>query len=408
MNKYTIVGVTFSGNKGAAGMLESTIQNITDRLPDAQFSVLSIAPEADQRLNRYPNVTIYNSKPLYLACIIVPAAFIYRFLPSQSIRRFIEKAVPEVREIRSSKAILDEGGITFSDGREIFLLFNIATIVPGLLLKIKVIKVAQALGPFHNPINSIAARFFLPYMHLIIARGDITMQYLKNLGLTNITQGVDIAFALSQKKIDKQKIKQYTPKPSTRVIGISPSVIIYNKMKKDGKDYILLLSRVIDECIDSNYEVIIIPHSVRLHTDKQHNNDLPLSRMLYRSFQDNSAVKLVNDELSPQELRSIIGTCDIFISSRFHAMVSSLKMAVPTLVLGWSHKYKEVLSLFELEEYALPYQQISAQNMVQYIQTIEQNKKAIRIQIEKHLPSVIAQAEDSFRLIVQETSERPT
>jgi len=34
------------------------------------------------------------------------------------------------------------------------------------------------------------------------------------------------------------------------------------------------------------------------------------------------------------------------VTSRFHAMVSGLATCTPTVVLGWSHKYREVLSDF--------------------------------------------------------------
>ncbi|MFW5703418.1 MAG: polysaccharide pyruvyl transferase family protein [Patescibacteria group bacterium] len=401
MIKLTIVGVTFSGNKGAAGMLESTIQNLSSRLGDVYFSVLSISPREDKDLNRYDTVSIFNSKPLYLACVIVPAAFIYRILPLQPIQSMIERFVPEIKEINSSQAVLDEGGITFSDGRELFLLFNIATILPGLLLGKKVIKVAQALGPFNNPINRLAAKIFLPRMHLIIARGEKTMNYLKALGLTNLVQGVDIAFALNNSEVNNNKLEKYIPEGKKQLVGISPSVIINNNLKKEGRDYIKILRTIINELTEKNYNIIIVPHSVRRNTLKEHNNDLPLSKELYRQLEANPSVTFVDAELSAQELRFIIGKCDIFISSRFHAMVSSLKMGVPTIVLGWSHKYAEVLALFDIEKYALPYKQITFESVMTLFDEIIANKETIHKKITERLPPVIFQAQSSFEYIIK-------
>ena len=44
------------------------------------------------------------------------------------------------------------------------------------------------------------------------------------------------------------------------------------------------------------------------------------------------------------------------IASRFHAMVAALRSVKPTLIIGWGHKYKEVMKRFGQEEFVFDYQ----------------------------------------------------
>ena len=81
-------------------------------------------------------------------------------------------------------------------------------------------------------------------------------------------------------------------------------------------------------------KVLLVPHSVRTGTEKTHNNDLPLCREIHQKLSVSNKVLFVDRELSSQQLRYLIGRCGLFVASRFHAMVSSLAMAVPTLVIG--------------------------------------------------------------------------
>jgi colanic acid/amylovoran biosynthesis protein len=52
--------------------------------------------------------------------------------------------------------LIDLAGVSFIDGREKFLPFNILTILPAMLLGVPVVKFAQAMGP--SRIRSIGWR----------------------------------------------------------------------------------------------------------------------------------------------------------------------------------------------------------------------------------------------------------
>lgn len=387
MKRIAIIGSALSGNKGAAAMLESAIQTLDDG--NTEFTLLSMYPRSDAQQNQYKNLNIVDASPIELGVVINSLALLYRIIPP--LRSFILQRSPAVKALVEADVLLDQGGITFVDGREKFLIYNVASILPALNVKTPVVKCAQALGPFNSPINRMAAKIYLPKMAAIVSRGRITHEHLMSLGLHNVTAGADYAFSLElTKKEAASAKKRFDPKPlkGRKVVGVSPSVVMQKKVVAAGGDYAQQIVRFIDYVVAEGYAVMLVPHSVRSNTDKTHNNDMPLCKDVYSRLSSTKHVLFIDEELSSQELRYWIGECDFFIASRFHAMVSSLAMGVPTLVIGWSHKYREVLEMFELEEWAFGQDKLTEQYLEEQFKLLVKNQQSIRKKLQKHLPEV--------------------
>ena len=274
----TIIGPTISGNKGAAAMFESAVQTITCRFPEAQFTLLSYYPEKDKSKNKYKHVEVLSANPLYLGLVVVPLSIIDGMLNKFGLSFFIKNK--EVKAISRSDVFLDLAGISFVDGREIYLPFNVATLLPAIFMGKRIIKGAQALGPFDNPINRILAKLILPKLDLIVARGEKTKEHLDCLGLDNTVLGVDYAFTLKVKSEDKEYLENFKQNHTkffsnkNGVVGISPSVVIEKYFKKSGESHVPILKKFINYLLNEGYSVLLIPHSIRLNTTKTKNNDL--------------------------------------------------------------------------------------------------------------------------------------
>src|SRR5699024_11042200 len=132
--------------------------------------------------------------PVRLGTLVNGGALLWRLIPP--LRGTIRRRIPEVAAIADADVVLDQGGIAFSDGREKFLLFNLAILLPAFFLGRPVVKCAQALGPFRGRINRLAARLALPRVRHIVARGAKTREFVDELGLTNVETGTDLAFVM--------------------------------------------------------------------------------------------------------------------------------------------------------------------------------------------------------------------
>lgn len=392
--KVAVIGSALSGNKGAAAMLESAVQQLGARDPQTRFVLLSMYPRSDAEQNPYPTMRVLDASPLRLGVLLNSAALLHRILPP--LRRSIERAVPEIRALATADVLLDQGGITFVDGRGKFLIYNVASILPAVLVGTPVVKCAQALGPFREPLNRIAAKALLPRMAAIVSRGAVTHEHLEELGLGNVEEGADLAFTLDVTDGDAAAARDAVDETffdTGDVVGFSPSAVLRKAADAKGEDYVGEVVRMIDHVTGTlGRKVFLVAHSARAHTDKAHNNDLPLCREIHARVASPEKVLFVDAELSSQGLRYLIGRCDLFVASRFHAMVSSLATGVPTLVIGWSHKYREVLDMFGLAEWAYGRDTFTDEVFAERIAMLDARKGEIRATIADALPRVRAKA----------------
>tara|TARA_R110000868_G_scaffold43633_3_gene146468 strand:+ start:67060 stop:68295 length:1236 start_codon:yes stop_codon:yes gene_type:complete len=400
----SIIGSALSGNKGAAAMLESSIHTLSTRIPGVRFTLFSMYPTEDREQNRYENLDIVPASPRQLGVTINTLALLYRILPP--LRGLLRRRSRAIAALASSSVLLDQGGITFTDGREKFLLYNVASILPALNVKTPVFKCAQAVGPFENPINRRAAKTFLPKVATLTTRGRITHEYAESLGLGNLLAGADYAFSLELDGSEASSAAETIDLSffdSGTVVGVSPSVVLQKKVDAAGGDYIANIVSFVDAMTASGRKVLIVPHSVRTGTDKTHNNDLPLCREIASRIDSPDSVLSLDREYDSQVLRYLIGRCDFFVASRFHAMVSSLAMSVPTLVIGWSHKYEEVLEMFELSEWAFGHSALTPEYLLERFDALVADRDVVDAKLREHLPTVksrsLAQADAIAELV---------
>ncbi|ROQ36649.1 polysaccharide pyruvyl transferase WcaK-like protein [Frondihabitans sp. PhB188] len=389
----TVIGSALSGNKGAAAMLESSIATLEQRLPGVQFTLLSMYPREDREQNTYPNLEIVDARPRTLGVNINSAALAYRLLPP--LRGLITSRSKAVKALAESQVLLDQGGITFTDGREKFLIYNVASILPALNVGTPVFKCAQAVGPFRNRINRLVARTFLPKAATVVTRGRITQSYADKLRLTNTFAGADYAFSLELDGSEEAAAVAAGIDLSIfdeSVVGLSPSVVLQKKVDAREGDYVGQMVTFIDQVTASGKKLLLVPHSVRTGTDATHNNDLPLCREIYSKVADKANVVFIDRELPSQVLRYLIGRCSFFVASRFHAMVSSLAMAVPTLVIGWGHKYEEVLEMFELQEWAFGHDKLTPTHLWERYEALLASRDDVAAKLATHLPEVKARS----------------
>jgi polysaccharide pyruvyl transferase WcaK-like protein len=399
----SIIGSAFSGNKGAAAMLESAMESILAEFPDATFTLFSMYPREDSAQNRFSQVELIDARPRPLGVTINTLALLYKILPP--LRPLLRSRSRAISALHRSDVLLDQMGISFTDGREKFLLYNAAAILPAFFLKVPVVKCAQAIGPFTNPTNRWVSKRFLPKAHTIVTRGRITHEFAVGLGLTNLVAGSDSAFALALTGAERESLAKSVDlsffDSDDTVVGISPSVVVQAKYEaKTGGDYLALMADFANGLIADGYRVALVPHSVRTGTQKTQNNDLPLCVALHERIERPDRVLFADHELSSQDLRYLIGLCDFFVTSRFHAMVSSLAVGVPCLVIGWSHKYQEVLEMFELEEWAIGFDRLSPELLRSRADDLIANGPRVRASLTRHLPTVIGNTRQQERVIL--------
>jgi polysaccharide pyruvyl transferase WcaK-like protein len=81
-------------------------------------------------------------------------------------------------------------------------------------------------------------------------------------------------------------------------------------------------------------------------------------------------------------------------------MISGLSTCTPTVVVGWSHKYREVLDDFGLAEFGMDSSVLSSPSeIVAQVQRCIADKPRIAMQIREALPAVKERSALNFSII---------
>jgi len=412
MNQYAVVGGTIWGNRGAEAMVVTTIARIRDRDPEASFLIMSYFPDRDRDLVTDPLVRVVAATP---AQTIVQFLFALMCWVTRLIRiRLPDQILPvSVRLLRRCRAVLDVSGVAFHDGRLAVVAYNLMCVWPALLLGVPVVRLSQAMGPFRHPLNRIPARWVTKHSLHTFARGRHTADYLRELKIPPECWSVasDVAFSyqpedsLSSENPDQvTALATHLEEIRSRgkdVVALIPSSLVYQKMTEDGGDYVALLQNLIVELQESGLHLLVAPNATRAGYDASRNNDLVVIEELcsrnqaHRQRVDQDAITYVDFDLNTASIRRLIESCTLLITSRFHAMVAGLALGVPTLVMGWSHKYEEVLETFGCVENAVDFAE-AEHKLVPMATSLLAERDLIRQRILEALPVVVASSISQF------------
>lgn len=364
--RFSLIAATVHGNRGAEAMLETSIGRIRDRLPDAEFTVFTYYPDKDRELIRDASVRVRSSTPAALVLGLFPMALLAA--PFARLFGRVPRIFPgSVRELATSVALVDLAGVSFIDGREKFLPFNILTILPAMLVGTPVFKLAQAMGPFKHPVNRIAARL-LRHCALVVPRGDVTLAHMEavDIPLARVVPAPDVAFLFESRdtlsaegfgEAAELAARAVAVRASGRdVVGLCPSAVLAGKAETEGWDYVGFMAGLASGLIADGRTVLLFPNATRAGSEKYRNNDLPvIAAIASRVDAADEALLAVRGDVNAAALRVIVEACSCVAVSRFHAMIGALSIGVPVAVVGWSHKYLEVMRQFGLEEFVFDY-----------------------------------------------------
>jgi colanic acid/amylovoran biosynthesis protein len=393
--RVATIGAALSANKGAAAMLRTVLEVLPDRLGACRFAVLTTYPEADRPRADEAGVRVVSLRPLELVFPVLPLLAVGWLLRRLGGSGRLADRHPAVRVLTSADVVVDLAGVSFVDGRGIPILgYNVLMTGAGLLSGTPVVKAAQALGPFRGRLNRLAAGFVLPRVATVVARGERTREHLADLGLTNADEAADLAFLLPVHDPDRDAARVVLEQAG--VVGpyltVVPSAVVEGYATSRGLDYPALMVRSCERlAAATGRPVVVLAHSARPGEPAGRMNDLPLVRTVGERATDPRVVT-IDEDLEPAVLRSIIGGGEVCVTSRFHAMVAALAEVVPVLVVGWSHKYGEVLHDVGLDDWALTYDELTPGTLDARLDALLAEREAVARTLRANLPAVVARA----------------
>lgn len=392
-------------------MLVTSIGKIREKYPNARMHIFSYLPQDDQRICLDENIRFYKAKPAQLVFLIFPFSVMAFFMIILGLRKLAKKLPAGVGAIATSSVFIDISGVSFMDGRVKFIPYNLLTHWPAMFCRVPLVKLSQAMGPFTNPLIRLTSKTVLPFCSLLVSRGEKTYSHIQSLLPKHKAHimASDIAmlykndYSLSDegsaytKTIinEIQVIKKSNAK--TKVLGFCPSAVLYKKLNKQGIDYIGSLLHFIRGLLESSVQLVIFPNATRENADDHFNNDFLVIRELRKRLGDSGETILwVDKDLNTKNIRFLIAQFDYCLVSRFHAMVASLCEKVPTAVIGWSHKYLEIMNQFSMQNNVYDFKEIAKWKKQDYTALLKELETTDTSHFKKALTSVQSNAQGQF------------
>ena len=412
MNTYGVIGGTLWGNRGAEAMVVTTIGRVRERDPGAAFVLMSYYPDRDRALLADPGVTVVGATPRH-AVVTWLGALLCRGLRLIGLRAPDAVLPAPVRALRGCRALFDVSGISFHDDRLPVVVYNVLSAWPALLLKVPVVRLAQAMGPFRHPLNRLPARWVTRRSLHTFARGRRTADFMEQLGAPAGSWSVapDVAFAYrpeySLTAENDERVAALRERlaalvtAGTDVVAVVPSSLVNRKIAATGGDYVGLLHALVCDLHQGGTHVLVMPNATRAGVAAGRNNDITVITALREriaadpSGVDPAAVSYVDFDVNTASIRSLAEPCRLLVTSRFHAMVAALALGVPPLVMGWSHKYEEVLEMFGCQDNTVDFT-AAEQQVPAMVGRLLDEHESVRERILKALPEVTTRAVAQF------------
>ena len=402
--RIAIIGAALSANKGAAAMVESVMARLPNEMGDCHFDILTTYPDADaSRVPAGADAAVVGLQPLRLALVEFPIACLALVARTLRIPLFWVRS-RGCRSMLDSSVVVDVAGISFADGRGFaIVVYNALMTGVPLLLGVPTVKAAQALGPFQSIPNKWLAPLVLRRVRTVCARGARTREHLDSLGGVNAVDVADLAFSLDEAAGLPSAVSTALGSIDSNFIVVMPSAVVKGIFESTGGNYVSAMASLVTEIRSkTGRSVVIAPHSYRAGLPEGRMNDGPVCREVAEACAGDSQVLGLDSDLTAGELRHLVALGSVLVTSRFHAMISGLATSTPTVVVGWSHKYKEVLDDFGLSSLGLDSSALNnPSEIADVVARVLSTRDELSQQITAALPAVKVRSLRNFSAIAE-------
>jgi len=269
----------------------------------------------------------------------------------------------------------------------------------------------QAWGPFKKRSVARSTRDMIRWSPLVCVRDQQSLSYVKELlgwqdGSVRLTPDVAFSFQPEPPEVGEKLIRElHVGKGGSPLIGIVPNMRVYERMPGSAREnrYVQLMADVIQWAWRLGASALLIPHEISFAKDPQ--DDRFLCRLIKDEVGDGGPVAVLDGMYSASEIKSVIGCIDLLVSSRFHSIVAALSCRIPAVVLGWSHKYVELMRSVDMEDLVLDYDQLEPAYLLDRIDTAWKRRQKLRSRLEARLPAIEDEAGRVFDMVAKLITE---
>lgn len=388
-----IIGGNLIG-KGAEAMLLTVRHAIKEAVPDAVCCVPSIREVDSKQLEIYGFKIIRRLPQKRVARTLNFALSMTGLLAQKRVDPSTIEEQKIANIFRVSSIVVDISGFESGDQFGWRVAYNRwRKYVLARKTANKVIFMPQTWGPFENRLVRLFTRLMLRSSELVYAREKLSSKYLieaKCVDRQKVLLSPDITFQFpaSPPEIGQQILSKAGLADRSRpIVSITPNMRIFERTAGRGLDnvYLSKLADVVERFLHKTQcRIVLIPFEASF----LRKNDLELCQMLMEHIQNPERIFMLTGNESAADIKAVIGLSDFHVACRYHSLIAALSMRTPATVIGWAHKYDEVMREIGLEKWVVDPVRRSAESITDTALKAWDHQVAIKKALQQHIPEL--------------------
>ncbi len=411
-------------NMGVMATLMGLITGIRSSIPDANIVVLSYLPEKYEYLEKLGIKLIKHpwwrpwGKLWFLSSIILVTYDYIRCVLFRILKKFNKKIIIPYSQY---DVVIDNNTEHLNEslyGSTSVTISLLQTLLASLIFARPLITTPSSAGPFITTRNRWLAKKILNRIDLLALREENNYQYCLDLGIdvSKIRFVSDPGFLLepsNKETVVKILNQEGIIKNNKPLVGFSPNWLEMTsfsfgesiRVQERQKMYIQLMAFTIDYIIEKfDANLFILSHMYGGLLSDNKNDDRYVSNLIYDELINKNKVSMIQGKYLPDDLKGIIGNCDMFIGGRMHATIASTSLCIPTIIFAYGDKYYHIIGdTMGQTDYIIDLRNTSYDDILQEtkskIDSLWRNRKNIREKLNEKTKQVKQIALDYPKLI---------
>lgn len=415
MKKITITNAYSYFNKGDSGILLGTIEFLKEMFGEnnLEINILSFTPELDRKQYKkescIKNVesNILNPHPYKhtkLGKIIAIIKLLFRVIYLNIMFFFNKDRLLKKEKVlnllnESDLVIVCGGG--YLGGKKIDSLIHLVQIDFNTKYNKRVITMGISIEPMKNMFLKYCTEKVLKKLSLVIARENITYNYLETfMNKNKILLVPDMAFMLKNEIKTFKEVEKFK-KRHKYLVGITVRNWNFpesNNSKEKIYNYLNVLSEFIIKWVsEENIGFVFIPQVIVSYA-----SDVDIAKKLkfFLPEKIRESFLIVSDDLSPLDIKSLIGNMNYFIGTRMHSNIFALSMNIPTIAISYEKKTNGIMDLVNQSEYVIDISSIDLKNLNQLFEKVIKNNLKIKKELSYQLEKIRVEIQDKLKRVI--------
>jgi colanic acid/amylovoran biosynthesis protein len=408
VTQVLIINLHASQNAGDAALLQMAIRTVQRAFPVAQITLAMNEP--DLRAARSGRVRVISSFTalcrregrwrlasiwlLFVSALATSFACRHRRLPDWlhgSLRELVEAYV-------QAEVVMSCPGNIFASTARVGWPFLLSAYTVGYALALgrPLYVLPQSIGPLRRGWERALVRRLYSPARLVFVREPVSLRLAQalELPLDNLRLAPDLAFGLPAG--DPQAARQFLADLGVDLVRPKIGVSVLNRLIRPvGADvwaaYERAVARVLTRFIATHdAQVVFFPQVTG--PGEREDDRLGAARVL-AAMSSASNVFVVQEALSPEQLKALYGQMDLFLGTRMHSVIFAINMAVPAILIEYLSKTRGLAEMLDLEGWTIRLADVTEDRLWAKLAALWEQRETMRQALAVSMPRFVAETE---------------